>query len=112
MVLPIFVLSISLPAFAQPRLEKLWESDSTILKGPESVLFDANSQSLYISNMESGTVVQMDLNGEIIKRDVAKDLNANKGSGIYNGLFYTVTTKRPKRCMFRLLAPIKLLLIR
>jgi hypothetical protein len=36
---------------AQHRLKKLWESDSTILQNPESVLFDAkNKHSLCIQH--------------------------------------------------------------
>lgn len=92
LLLSIMVLFIGLTGFAQRRLEKLWESDSLTLKGPESALFDAKSQSLYISSMGAGSVVQMDLNGNIMKSDLVKGLNANKGSGIYNGLFYTAET--------------------
>jgi hypothetical protein len=61
LLLSIVLLSIGLPMIAQHRLEKLWESDSLTLKGPESALFDAKSKSLYISSMNSGSVVQMDL---------------------------------------------------
>lgn len=79
-------------SFAQHRLEKLWESDSVTLKGPESVLYDAQSKSLYVSSMGSGTVVRMGLDGKIIKKDWITGLTSNKGSALFNGLFYTAET--------------------
>lgn len=78
--------------FAQHSLEKLWESDSTTLKGPESALFDAKSKSLYVSSMNSGSVVIMDLNGKVVKDNWITGLNSNKGSALFNGLFYTAET--------------------
>lgn len=76
-------------SFAQHRLEKLWESDSVTLKGPESVLFDSISNSLYVSSMKSGSVVRMGLDGKVIKSDWITGLNSNKGSAMLSGLFYT-----------------------
>jgi len=78
--------------FAQHSLEKLWESDSVTLKGPESVLYDSNSNSLYVSSMGSGTIVRMDLNGKVINSDWVTGLTSNKGSAIFNGLLYTAET--------------------
>lgn len=77
---------------AQPRLEKLWESDSVTLKGPESVLYDSTSNSLYVSSMNSGSIVRMALDGKIIQHDWVTGLQANKGSAIFNGLLYTAET--------------------
>jgi len=77
------------PLFAQHSLEKLWESDSVTLKGPESALYDLKSNSLYVSSMSSGTVVRMGLDGKVIKSDWIAGLNSNKGSALFNGLFYT-----------------------
>lgn len=79
-------------SFAQRSLEKVWESDSVTVKGPESVLYDAPSELLYVSSMGSGSVVQMELDGRIIKADWVTGLNSNKGSAIYNGMFYTAET--------------------
>jgi sugar lactone lactonase YvrE len=76
----------------QHSLEKLWESDSVTIKGPESVLFDVKSKSLYVSSMNSGSVAQLSLDGKVIKSDLVTGLNANKGSAIYKGLFYTAET--------------------
>lgn len=76
-------------SFAQHSLEKLWESDSVTLKGPESVLFDSISNSLLVSSMKSGSVVRMGLDGKVIKSDWITGLNSNKGSALLSGLFYT-----------------------
>lgn len=79
-------------SFAQHSLVKLWESDSVTIKGPESALFDSKSNSIFVSSMGSGSVVQLDLKGKVIKADWATGLNSNKGSAFYNGLFYTAET--------------------
>lgn len=94
MLLVLLVAALAyLPSFAQHSLEKLWESDSTTLKGPESALFDSKSNSLYVSSMNAGSVVIMDLNGKVISKDWITGLNSNKGSALFNGLFYTAETK-------------------
>lgn len=92
LLLSLIALTAGLLAMAQPRLEKLWESDSVTIKGPESVLFDVKSKTLFVSSMNSGSVVQLGLDGKTIKSDLVTGLNSNKGSAIYNGLFYTVET--------------------
>jgi len=79
-------------SLAQHSLEKLWESDSITLRGPESALYDPTSNSLYVSSMNAGSVVQMDLNGKVIKKDWASGLNSNKGSAFFNKQFYTAET--------------------
>ena len=76
-------------SFAQHSIEKVWESDSVTLKGPESALFDSKSNSLYVSSMNSGSVVRMGLDGKIIKSDWVTGLTSNKGSALFNGLLYT-----------------------
>lgn len=75
--------------FAQHSLEKIWQSDSTTLKSPESVLYDAVSNSLYVSSMGSGSVVKMGLDGKILQNNWATGLASNKGSALYNGMYYT-----------------------
>lgn len=88
----LFLLSIVAlmgPAvFAQHSLEKIWESDSLTLKSPESVFYDAKSNSLYVSSMGAGAVVQMDLTGKIIKSDWVTGLSGNMGSALFNGILY------------------------
>lgn len=89
----IFALTIALTAsisvFAQRSLEKIWESDSTTLKGPESALFDEKSNSLYVSSMNSGKIVRMGTDGKIINSDWVTGLKSNMGSALYKGLLYT-----------------------
>lgn len=86
------VLLAYLPSVAQHSLEKLWESDSLTLNGPESALYDAKTNSLYVSSMNSGSVVRMDLNGKVIRNNWITGLHSNKGSGLFDGLFYTAET--------------------
>jgi hypothetical protein len=76
----------------KPELEKIWESDSTTLKGPESVLYDSASNSLYVSSMNAGTIVRMDTAGKVTQKDWVTGLTSNKGSALYNGLLYTAET--------------------
>jgi sugar lactone lactonase YvrE len=78
--------------FAQHSLDKLWETDSSLLRNPESVLYDATSNSLYVSNMGAGTIVRFDINGKLIKTDWITGLASNKGSAIFKGLLYTAET--------------------
>ncbi len=91
LLVAIAVLTYS-TSFAQHSLEKIWQSDSVTLKGPESALFDPKSNSLYVSSMGSGTVVRMGLDGKVIKKDWVTGLTSNKGSALFNGLFYTAET--------------------
>src|ERR1700759_3957648 len=79
--------------FAQHSLEKLWISDSLAVQSPESALFDAKSNSLYISSTGSGSVVRMDLNGKVIQKDWVTGLHGNMGSALYKGFFYTTDPK-------------------
>ena len=82
---------------AQHSLEKLWETD-TVLTKPESVLFDANSKSLFVSNIGdmqiegSGSISKIGLDGKIIKRDWVKGLTAPKGLGLYKNKLYAAET--------------------
>jgi sugar lactone lactonase YvrE len=78
--------------FAQRSLEKIWESDSITVKNPESVLYDPVSNALYVSSMGSGSVTRMDVNGKAVQKDWITGLNANKGSAIFNGMFFTAET--------------------
>lgn len=84
---------ISVNALAQHALEKIWESDS-ILNTPESVLFDAESKILYVSNIgeskkeNSGFISKLDLNGRILERNWVPGLNATKGLGLYKNRLY------------------------
>jgi hypothetical protein len=78
---------------AQYTLEKLWETDS-LLATPESVLYDAESEILFVSNIGdfqkegSGSVSKVGLDGEITHNHWITGLTATKGMGRYNNLLY------------------------
>jgi sugar lactone lactonase YvrE len=88
----IIIIFICTSSFAQYSLKKLWESDSITLKGPESATYDPSSKRIYISSMNNGSIVQMDLNGKIIKNDWVNGLSSNKGFGFHKGMLYNAET--------------------
>ena len=82
--------------FAQHKLEKLWETDS-VLKVPESVLFDGDNKVLYATNIDGtdpwgkdgkGSVAKVGLDGKVIATEWVSGLNAPKGMGLYMGKLY------------------------
>jgi sugar lactone lactonase YvrE len=94
----LFVLSSFLltSAVAQHRLIKKWESDTT-LKVPESVLFDAGNNVLYVTNIDGtepwgkdgkGSVGKLGTDGKIINAEWVTGLNAPKGMGLHKGKLY------------------------
>ncbi|MBW0176342.1 ATP/GTP-binding protein [Sediminibacterium sp.] len=94
LLIPALLLSASL--FAQePKLEKIWTTDS-LLKVPESVLFDAENKVLYVSNIDGqpggrdgkGAVGKVGLDGKIIAAEWISGLNAPKGMGLYKNKLY------------------------
>ena len=90
--LSLFLVTSVTPIFAQYSLKKLWESDSITLKGPESATYDPATKKVYISSMNNGTIVQMDLNGTFIKTDWVTGLSSNKGFGFHKGMLYNAET--------------------
>jgi hypothetical protein len=83
-------------SFAQHSLTKLWETD-TLLKVPESVLFDAENKVLYAANIDGtnpwgkdgkGSIGKVGLDGKIIAVDWVSGLNAPKGMGVYKEKLY------------------------
>jgi sugar lactone lactonase YvrE len=81
---------------AQHTLEKLWETDS-VLKVPESVLFDGDNKVLYATNIDGtdpwardgkGSVAKVGLDGKVIATEWVSGLNAPKGMGLYKGKLY------------------------
>lgn len=76
----------------QRSIEKIWETDTMSIHSPESVLFDPASGSLYVSNMATGNVCQLTLDGKVSNPQWITGLSANKGSAIYNGHYYTAET--------------------
>jgi len=96
----LLVLLFNLVFFAsysqKHQLVKKWETDS-LLKVPESVLFDAGNKVLYETNIDGtdpwgadgkGSVGKVGLDGKIIKVDWVSGLNAPKGMGLYKGKLY------------------------
>lgn len=79
----------------QHKLVKLWETD-TLLKVPESVLYNAKEKVLYVTNIDGqpwdkdgkGSVGKVGLNGKIIAVDWVSGLNAPKGMGLYKNNLY------------------------
>lgn len=76
-------------------LVKLWQTD-TLLKTPESVLFDAAGKVLYVSNIDGqpwekdgrGSIGKVGLDGKIISVEWVSGLNAPKGMGRYGNNLY------------------------
>jgi DNA-binding beta-propeller fold protein YncE len=90
-----FISSRSVHA-QEHRLVKKWESD-TLLKVPESVLYDAQGKVLYVSNIDGkdpwaadgkGSIGKVGLDGKIINVDWVPGLNSPKGLGLYQGKLY------------------------
>lgn len=83
---------------AQHSLEKLWVTD-TVLARPESVLFDAKSNTLFVSNIGdmdkegTGSICKIGLDGKIIKLEWVKGLTAPKGLGLYKNQLFAAETK-------------------
>ena len=95
----LFFLSILLlhfPSIAQQhKLTKLWETD-TLLRTPESVLFDGKGKRLFVSNIDGapaekdgkGFISLLTLDGKLIELEWVKGLQAPKGMGIYKNKLY------------------------
>lgn len=90
------LLLCSRAGLSQPhQLTQLWETD-TLLRTPESVLYDAKARLLYVSNIEGipnekdgkGSIAKVGLDGKIINAQWVTGLNAPKGMGIYKNKLY------------------------
>ena len=77
------------------KLVKKWQTDS-VLKTPESVLYDGLNHVLYFSNIGGapdgkngmGSIGKLGPDGKIIELEWIKGLNAPKGLGRYNDILY------------------------
>lgn len=82
-------------AILKPSLELLWQTDS-LLTTSESVLYDASSGTIYVSNINNspwekdnnGFISTINSEGEIIDLKWMEGFSAPKGMGIYNGKLY------------------------
>lgn len=92
-LLILFTVVATSSSFAQHSLQKIWQTDS-VLQLPESALYVAKSNFLYVSNLGDfqkegvGFISKVALNGKIIKRDWVTGLTAPKDLGLYNNLLY------------------------
>jgi hypothetical protein len=94
--IPVCMLFIGSFVFAQQRqLIKLWETDS-VFKVPESVLYHAKENVLYVSNIDGtadgkdgkGSIGKLNPDGKVIAAEWVTGLNAPKGMGIYRNQLY------------------------
>ncbi len=91
----IAVFSVLLSSAQVHQLVKLWQTD-TLLKTPESVLFNPKNNFLYVSNINgqaadkdgNGSIGKVGLDGKIMNVEWVKGLNAPKGMGLYNGMLW------------------------
>jgi sugar lactone lactonase YvrE len=97
----ILVLLAVQQAFSQGKLAQAWESDTT-LTTPESVLYDAKENVMYVSCINGNPqpennksfIAKIGTDGKIQKLKFTENLNATKGMGITNGkLYVTELTK-------------------
>lgn len=89
------MLTTALITTAQHKLEKIWETDASLLV-PESVLFDGNNKILYVANIDGqpwekdgkGSIGKVGLDGKIISVNWVGGLNAPKGMArVKNNLY-------------------------
>jgi len=79
----------------QHQLVMKWQTD-TLLKVPESVLYDAKNKVLYTANIDGqpnekdgkGSIGKVGLDGKIIAAEWVRGLNAPKGMGLYKKTLY------------------------
>jgi sugar lactone lactonase YvrE len=77
------------------KLTKVWESDTT-LTTPESVLYDAKANVLYVSCINGGPapenaksfIAKVAPDGKIIKRNFTENLTSTKGMAIFGNKLY------------------------
>lgn len=78
-------------------LEKTWETDTTSLITPESVIYDSSAKVLYVSCINGvppdkkdndGYIAKVGLDGKVIEAKWIKGFSAPKGMGIYNNKLY------------------------
>lgn len=86
--------TIGVNSFSQ-TLAKVWTA-SEGLKTPESVLYDAKTNQIYVSNINgqpsvkdgNGFISVLSPDGKVIQSEWVTGLNAPKGQAIYNGKLY------------------------
>lgn len=102
-LLTVMSLMLVSPTFAQThQLIKKWETDS-VLKVPESVLFDQKNNVLYVSNIDGkepwgkdgkGSIGKVGTDGKIVAIEWVTGLSAPKGMGLFNDKLYVADIDR------------------
>lgn len=91
----ILILALFTTLLNAQKLEKIWSSEKD-LNTPESALFNAEYNTIFIANIgkktetkdKDGYIAQMNLKGEITKLKWVKGLNDPKGMAIWDGKLY------------------------
>lgn len=95
----LLVFSCTKPAEEKKTLQvtatKKWQTD-TILKVPESVLYNPEDKFIYVANINgkpdsidgNGFISRLNLDGSLAQLEWVKGLDAPKGMGIYKGKLY------------------------
>ncbi len=87
---------VDTPTIVTHKLNLKWETDTTF-KVPESVIFDAKNQVLYVANIDGkepwgadgkGSIGKLGLDGKIIQVEWVKGLNAPKGMALLQDKLY------------------------
>jgi hypothetical protein len=90
-----FIFLLSTATAQKTQLVKKWETDS-ILKVPESVLYDANNKILYVANIDGqpgekdgkGSIGKVGLDGTVVSASWVSGLNAPKGMGLHKNTLW------------------------
>ena len=90
-----FIMAMLFANAQEHQLVKKWETD-TLLKVPESALYDAANKIIYVTNIDGqpwekdnkGSVGKVGLDGKIITVDWVTGFNAPKGMGLYKNNLY------------------------
>ncbi|MBN2614315.1 MAG: hypothetical protein JXR71_01360 [Bacteroidales bacterium] len=112
----LFFLLVWIPFVVNAQsLQPKWATQP-VLKTPESVLYDAKTQQVFVSNINgnpsvkdgNGFISLLSPDGKIIKLHWATGLNAPKGSAVYGGYLYVsdidrvarINLKQPDKMLF------------
>lgn len=90
-----FIVALGISTLNAQRLEKVWET-TTELKTPESVIYDAEGDVIYVANINgdpsakdgNGFISILKSDGSIKTLEWVKGLNAPKGMAIFKGKLY------------------------
>lgn len=88
------LMALFINSYAQ-KLTEVWRTD-TVLKSPESVLYDASTKTIFVANINgksdekdgNGFITQLNVDGSVKQLQWIKGLNAPKGMAIVKGKLY------------------------